>query len=128
MSERPPLKTYQVIIHTVMIIIGWLLYIFAWIYVFKYYPEHLNIGGILILISFCLGLSVTAFWVYHNIGIHKRKGSRKSINVTTYQYAQDWNEHKIHAIWDEVKKASQIHIHIDPEKKEKHFLIRKLYG
>jgi len=127
MSERPKLKKFQIITHTVFIILGWISYFYLWKLVLKTAPERVEMGIILVLVSFVVGLIATLYWVYHNIWLFRRKGPRQEVQHIEYNYTHDWNEHEIHATWDKVKTLPMIHVHIDHEKKEKHFIERNLY-
>ena len=52
MSERPKLKKFQIITHTVLIILGWISYFYLWKLVLKTAPERVEMGIILVLVSF----------------------------------------------------------------------------
>ena len=127
MSERPKLKKIQVITHTFLIVLGWFLYFYFWKFVLEAAPERIKFGVILVLFSFFIGLTFTIYWIYHNILLFQRKGHRKDVQTSDYNYDYDWNDHKIHALWDKVRMLPMIHVHIDHEKKEKHFVERNLY-
>lgn len=127
MSDRPKLKWFQVITHSILIIIAWALYFCLWKTVLQVAPERVEFGIILILFSFFIGLLATLYWVYHNVWLFRRKGPRKDVQHIEYSYDHDWNGHEVHAIWEKVKNLPMIHVHIDHEKKEKHFVERNLY-
>lgn len=102
--------------HVLLIAAGWLLFAWSWHRVTAASPE---VGELRWLMATALLVVpvLTLAWVAHNVGIHRRKGPRRSVTAVTTQHRVDFNGRRIEADWSGLQAARQIDIVVDAESK-----------
>lgn len=95
-----------------MVLAGWLLFAWCWRVVTADHPSvgqlsDLLIGAMVVVPVF------TVSWVVHNVGIHRRKGPRRSVPAVVQRYERDYNGRFIHADWAALARAQRIDVVID---------------
>jgi hypothetical protein len=109
----PPLRRLW---HAVLVIAGWLLFAWSWQRVTADRPElgelrWLMLGALAVVPPITLG------WVLHNVGIHRRKGPRRSVPAVQASFGADFNGRRIEADWTRLAQARRIDIVVDGEVK-----------
>lgn len=99
-----------------MVLAGWLLFAWCWRVVTADHPSigqlsDLLIGALVVVPVF------TVSWVMHNLGIHRRKGPRRSVPAVEQRYERDYNGRLIHADWAALASVQRIDIVIDGDSK-----------
>jgi hypothetical protein len=110
--QSPPLKLWQKIGHTVFVILGWVLFVWMWQLASG---EPWDSAPLMFLIIGALIVSplVTLFWIFHNMGIYRRKGPRKGMADVKPYYDVDWSGREVTADWATLAKARVVVIEID---------------
>lgn len=111
-SHSPPLRWWQKVGHFLMVVLGWVLFIWFW---------HLAAGEpwdsaplmFLIIGAIIVSPLVTLFWIFHNMGIYKRKGPRKGMADVKPYYDVDWSGREVTADWATLANARVVVIEID---------------
>lgn len=111
-NHSPPLRWWQKVGHVLGVILGWVLFIWFW---------HLASGEpwdsaplmFLIIGAIIVSPLVTLFWIFHNMGIYKRKGPRKGMADIQPYYDVDWSGREITADWATLANARVVVIEID---------------
>ena len=111
-SHSPPLTGRQKVGHVLLVILGWVMFIWFW---------HLAAGEpwdsaplmFLIIGAVIVSPLVTLFWIFHNMGIYKRKGPRKGMADVKPYYDVDWSGREVTADWETLANARVVVIEID---------------
>lgn len=120
MRRQPLPKAWQKLLHLLLNLLGWVLFVGFWWHVLT--TQEIDPRSILILIvgSLLVLPMVTLIWVLHNRGIHLRKGPRTSVRQVEELYAADWEGRRVHADWPVLKQARVVTISVDET--GKHFM------
>lgn len=115
-QAQAPLPWRRRLLHAFLIALGWLLFVWGWQRVTAGRPElgelRVLVIGVLIAVPI-----VTLSWVVHNVGIHRRKGPRRSVPVAEERYDADFNGRRIAADWAQLAGASRVDILVDGSEK-----------
>ena len=111
-SHSPPLTWWQKIGHVLFVILGWVIFIWFWSLV-SAQPWDSTPIMLLIVGSLIVSPLVTLYWIFHNMGIYKKKGPRKGMADVKPIYDADWSGREITADWEALAKARVIVIEID---------------
>ena len=111
-GHSPPLTLRQKVGHVLFVILGWVLFIWFW---------HIAAGEpwdsaplmFLIIGSIIVSPLVTLFWIFHNMGIYKRKGPRKGMANVQPFYDVDWSGREVTADWAALTSARVVVIEVD---------------
>lgn len=122
MTGGPPaapaqrLGTRRRILHALLIALGWLLFAWSWRRVTADGPA---VGELqwLLLAALLVVPVLTLSWVAHNVGIHRRKGPRRSVPAVDMRYERDFNGRRIEADWPALAAARRIDIVLDGDRK-----------
>jgi hypothetical protein len=111
-----PLPPRRRLLHALVIAAGWLIFAWSWHRVTAASPELgelrlLMLGALVVVPPLTLG------WVAHNVGIHRRKGPRRSVTAVALRYDTDFNGRRIDADWSRLARARRIDIVVDGEHK-----------
>ena len=60
---------------------------------------------------------LTLAWVAHNVGIHRRKGPRRSVPAVHVRHEADFNGRRLDADWAALASARRIDIVLDGDRK-----------
>lgn len=107
-----PLPPRRRVLHALVIAAGWLLFAWSWHRVTADKPE---LGELRLLMLGALAVvpPLTLGWVAHNVGIHRRKGPRRSVPAVAMRYDTDFNGRRIDADWARLAQARRIDIVVD---------------
>lgn len=118
--RRARLPLLRKILHIAVVVIGWVLFVWAWARVLMgptadWRPAVLLIvGG---LIAFPLA---TSAWVQHCRSVFRRKGPRGPTPLRPLDYSRDWNGRRVHGDWGALQAAA--HIVVRNDGNDKRFL------
>jgi hypothetical protein len=104
------------IVHAGLIALGWLLFAWGWHRVTAAGPEIGELRWLLLTAVLVVPL-LTLSWVAHNVGIHRRKGPRRSVTAVTPRHDVDFNGRRIEADWPTLASARRIDILVEGERK-----------
>lgn len=104
------------LLHALVIAAGWLLFAWSWHRVTADRPE---LGELRLLMLGALAVvpPLTLGWVAHNVGIHRRKGPRRSVPAVALHYDTDFNGRHIDADWARLARARRIDIVVEGDRK-----------
>lgn len=104
------------IAHTALVVLGWLLFAWSWHRVTVNGPE---VGELrwLLLSALLVVPVLTLSWVAHNVGIHRRKGPRRSVPAVTTRHDHDFNGRRLEADWSALATARRIDILVEGDRK-----------
>lgn len=112
-----PLRGWpQRVMHLLVVLAGWGLFFWGWHEVLGR-PWDSRPLWWLILGSLVLLPLLTAAWILHNVGIHRRKGPRTGVRAVDESYRADWNGRPVKAQWGELANARLVVIQIEGEHK-----------
>lgn len=111
-----PLPARRRLLHALVITAGWLIFAWSWHRVTAGRPELgelrlLMLGALVVVPPLTLG------WVAHNVGIHRRKGPRRSVPAVALRYDTDFNGRHIEADWSRLTRARRIDIVVEGNRK-----------
>lgn len=111
-----PLPPRRRVLHALVIVAGWLLFAWSWHRVTADKPE---LGELRLLMLGALAVvpPLTLGWVAHNVGIHRRKGPRRSVPAVALRYDTDFNGRRIEADWTLLAHARRIDIVVEGDRK-----------
>ena len=106
-------------LHALLVAGGWVGFFWAWKLVTSNAPE---LGQLQLLI---VGAGVvvpvlTVSWILHNVGIHRRKGPRRSVPRVDTRYTVDFNGRRIVADWQDLRRARHVEVEVDDDVKRYH--------
>ena len=94
----PRLQAWRRLVHIALVALGWLLFAWSWHRVSVNGPEIAELRWL--MLSAVLVVPVlTLSWVAHNVGIHRRKGPRRSVPAVTTHLERDFNGRRLEADW-----------------------------
>ena len=112
----PRLQAWRRLVHIALVALGWLLFAWSWHRVSVNGPEIAELRWL--MLSAVLVVPVlTLSWVAHNVGIHRRKGPRRSVPVVEVRYEADFNGRSIEADWTALAQARRVDIVVDGSRK-----------
>ena len=112
-----PLRGWpQRLLHAAALLAGWALFILGWHKVLGQ-PWETRTLWLLILGSLLLLPALTAAWILHNLGIHRRKGPRSGVPKAAEAYVRDWNGREVAADWNALAQAPLVVIDHEGERK-----------
>lgn len=121
-APRPPKEAQQALPplrrlwHALLVVAGWVLFVWSWQRVTADRPELGELRW-LMLGALAVVPLITIAWVLHNVGIHRRKGPRRSVPVVPMVYGADFNGRRIDADWARLAQVRRIDIEIEGEVK-----------
>jgi hypothetical protein len=75
----------------VLLTAAWLLFAWSWWKVLgETSPESMRASAILIVVAFVSVVSVTWWWIAHNLRIYRKKGPRKSVPSVPRDFSKDF--------------------------------------
>lgn len=114
--EVPRLRAWRRLVHIALVALGWLLFAWSWHRVSVNGPEIAELRWL--MLSAVLVVPVlTLSWVAHNVGIHRRKGPRRSVPAVTTHLERDFNGRRLEADWAALATARRIDILVDDDRK-----------
>lgn len=113
--DPPPTRSRR-LVHGLLVVLGWLLFVWSWRRVTAASPEAGELG-LLVLGSLVVVPALTMAWVLHNLGIYRRKGPRRKVAVVQRPYERDFNGRRIEADWAALATARRIVIALDGDTK-----------
>ena len=113
------------LLHLLLIAAGWALFIWGWLRVTAGRPE-LGELRVLMLSALLVVPVLTLGWVAHNVGIHRRKGPRRTVPAAPPRPAVDFNGRRLTADWASLVASRRIDIVLDGDAKR--FVARDLPG
>lgn len=116
--------------HLLLIAIGWALFALFWFAIF-----YRNTGGEALRTFGMLGLAflgigfVNLVWVWFNVGIYRRKGSRIEVPEAHFRYRHDALGRAIAAPeWDAIRAGSVVDVTIEEAQRRKLYRISRAGG
>ncbi|MCC7151496.1 MAG: hypothetical protein IT501_05800 [Rubrivivax sp.] len=113
---QAPLSLRQRVWHTLLVLAGWVLFAWSWQRVTADRPELGELRWLMMGALIVVPL-LTLAWVAHNVGIHRRKGPRRSVPVVEVRYEADFNGRSIEADWTALAQARRVDIVVDGSRK-----------
>jgi len=110
--HSPPLTLLQKVGHFLLVLAGWVLFIWMWTLVVAR-PWDSGPLVLLVVLSIIAAPLITLLWIFHNMGIYKRKGPRKGMREVKPVYDVDWTGREVTADWDALSRSRVIVIEID---------------
>lgn len=109
----------QVVLHAFLLVVGWSIYFYYLSFTLFNYPD-LFITPMIIIVIFIVSILIINFlWVWHNVHLYNKKEPRKLVpGLPTLKYEEDWEGQPIEADWEQLKKAKNIEVWIDTNKKK----------
>ena len=110
-AGRPRLRGAQWLIHAVLLLLGWVGFVWMW---WQVAGRPWDSADLVVLIAASLIAlpTVTLLWVVHNIALHRRKGPRTHSAVVFADYPNDWNGREVKADWAAVRAARIVVIEV----------------
>lgn len=105
------------VLHLLAIAAGWLLFVWGWRLVTAGHPEAGDLRTLLIGSLTVLPV-LTLAWVLHNVGIHHRKGPRRSVPRVDMRYERDFNQRALRGDWPALAVARVVDIRVDGDIKQ----------
>lgn len=103
--------------HFIGVASGWVLFVLGWQRVAAR-PWDSHELWVLIVASSLVLPALTAIWIMHNIGLHRRRPSRRrQVNVVEARYETDWTGRAIDARWSGLAQANRIRIDVEADSK-----------
>lgn len=116
--RRGPLRSAgQRIYHVLLLIVGWLLFGAFWWQTLRGDLLGDPRLGLLVLGSAVVVPSATLWWVWHNLGIYRRKGPRRTVHSPPEVFETDWEGRVLVFDPQAVKAARRVVIEIDGHQK-----------
>jgi hypothetical protein len=106
----------QRLLHLAAVALGWSLFVWGWYDVLGQ-PWDTTALRWLVLGSLVVLPAMTAAWIFHNVGIYRRKGPRTGVRPVDATYAHDWNGRPVAADFTALADASIVVIDIEGERK-----------
>jgi len=119
-KTEPHLTLLQRLIHTILTIVGWIIYGFFVYRLINEPKELLTVLLLLILVVAVISPIAIYLWIRHNIHIFKTHKQRSHAPGVAEVYTEDWDHRKIVADWPALKAEKFINVLI--EEKEKKFV------
>ena len=98
---------WHVLLHTLAVAAGWLLFAFCWWLVLQQ-PRDGSALRNLIIGALVVMPTLTVAWVVHNVGIHRRKGPRLAGAPVPLVYDIDFNGRRIEADWAVLQQTRSV--------------------
>jgi hypothetical protein len=117
--QTPRLPLARRLLHLLLIAGGWVLFVWGWRRVTAGHPE-LGELRVLMLSALLVVPVLTLGWVAHNVGIHRRKGPRRTVPPSPQRPAADFNGRRLAADWASLAAARRIDIVLDGDVKRFH--------
>lgn len=118
-APRGPLPPGRRLLHTLLVLAGWVGFVWGWWRVAGGQHDVAQLR-LLILGSIVVVVVLTLGWVAHNVGIHRRKGPRKSVPRVQPRHEVDFNGRRLDADWEALRQARRVDIELDGDCK--HFV------
>ena len=118
--RRTRLSLPRKLLHILVVVIGWVLFIWSWGRVLMRPSLDWKPAALLILCGLIFFPIVTSAWVQHCRQIFRRKGARGAGNHPELHYDSDWNGRTVRADWPALQDAQLIVIRNDATEKKFH--------
>lgn len=100
---------------------GWAVFFWSWVRVLQRTSISTLAWGVLVLVVItAVVVSITVWWITHNLRIYRRKGPRRSVPVAMPEYRTDFVGRDLHGDWMMLRRSSVVLVGVDEE--GKHFL------
>ena len=97
---------------------GWVIFVWAWIHVSHRTSLATLLWGVAaVAVVTLVALSVTVWWVVHNLRIHRRKGPRTSVPIAMPDYRSDFLGRSLDADWSLLRRSSVVVVRVDDQGK-----------
>ncbi len=96
--------------HIVLVLFGWLLFVFCWATVLLRDIETAKQAGLLILIGLIAAPIITLIWVAYNRWIFRRKGARGESFAPQEEYQNDWSGRSVFAEFPLLKSMRHVQV------------------
>jgi hypothetical protein len=115
--QRERLKgPLRILVHGVAVVAGWVVFFYWWYLVAVRSWVETGIA-LIIFVTLVAAPAVTLWWVFHNLGIFKRKGPRLGVRPVAMDYERDWNQRTVVANWDVLGEAGVIELTVAGDRK-----------
>jgi len=99
-----------------MLLLGWALFLLGWWRVSTRPWDSADLK-LLFIGSMLVFPVMTVAWVLHNVGIHRRKGPRRSVPGVQERYDADFLGRQVQADWTSLQLAREITIVVEGDRK-----------
>jgi hypothetical protein len=115
--QRERLKRpLTILVHGVAVVAGWVLFFYWWYLVAVRGWARTEIA-VIIFVTLVVAPAITLWWVFHNLGIFKRKGPRLGVRPVAMEYDRDWNQRTVVADWAALGEAGVIALSVAGDRK-----------
>lgn len=114
--QRERLSPLQVVGHVILVVAGWVIFLYWWYLVAVRGWAETQIA-LIIFVTLFVAPAITLGWVAHNLGIFKRKGPRMGVPRVAMDYERDWNQRRVVADWEALGEAGVIAVTVDGDRK-----------
>jgi len=115
--RRTRLSLPRKVLHIVVVVLGWVLFVWSWGRVLLRPALDWRPAAILIVCGLIFFPLVTSAWVQHCRDIFRRKGPRGTGSHPALKYDADWNGRAVHADWNALQDAPVIVVRTDAKEK-----------
>ena len=115
MSAAPPrerLPRRRAVLHALVIVAGWVVFIWFWWRVFGQ-PWESHDLRLLVFWATLLFPLVTGAWILHNVGIYKRRGPRRAVTPGPVRYEADFYGRRVDSDWAALRDVQTVEIELD---------------
>jgi hypothetical protein len=92
-----------------VVALGWALFIAGWVKVGQGVTGGTVVSTLLLIVGVTVfSLTVTIFWIAHNVSIFRRKGPRTGARDIDFEFDKDFLGRDLDADWDAVGRSSKI--------------------
>jgi hypothetical protein len=102
--------------HGIAVVAGWVVFFYWWYLVAVGNWASTEIA-LIIFVTLVLAPVITLWWVFHNLGIFRRKGPRLGVRPVAMDYERDWNQRTVVADWDALARAGVIALTVVGDRK-----------
>lgn len=106
--QRERLKgPLRILAHVIVVLAGWAIFFYWWYLVAIRSWVETGIAMI-IFVTLVVAPAITSWWIFHNLGIFRRKGPRSGERPVAMAYERDWNQRTVVADWDALGEVGVI--------------------
>ncbi len=106
------------LVQLVLVVIGWCLFLWAWISVMRFTALETVVATIVLLAALAVVIeAINLLWIWHNVNIFKKKGPRKSVPQVRYESQRDFLGRRQVADWQKLPGEALIIVSFDDKRK-----------
>lgn len=115
--QRERLKgPLRILAHGLAVLAGWVIFFYWWYLVAVRSWAETEIA-VIIFVTLIVAPAITLWWVFHNLGIFRRKGPRLGVRSVAMDYDRDWNQRTVVADWPALGEVGVIALSVAGDRK-----------